>query len=289
MAPRALLASRKVLDMNTPELGVLYAINPVTGGLVSPWGTVPFDDGDDDDSPKAEGYIVAGTIVAACLAVCLFVGALVAVFCCLRRRRRIRREAVRNRPPTPIARGRASSDDEETAEPPIPLATLPAAKIAGKRPPANTAAHRPGFFSGMEVARPLQVPFLDTVVEATSSEERVSQGGGEGSGEEADAAAPSRSHGSSRCLSACVTLLVCAGVCPVATMLREAVVHVTAFHLSERRCRLVGGLSRSPVRRNDGPGADDPKLSGRQPRVEGCEMRLMYAEMHVGSGRVPTY
>ncbi|OTA01605.1 hypothetical protein A9Z42_0019300 [Trichoderma parareesei] len=62
-------------------------------------------------------------------------------------------------------------------------------------------------------------------------------------------------------------------------------IQTAAFPLSERRCRLVGGLERIPVRRNDGPGADDPKLSGRQPRVEGCEMRLMYVEMHVGSGR----
>ncbi|KAK1245882.1 hypothetical protein MKX07_004951 [Trichoderma sp. CBMAI-0711] len=229
MAPHALLASRKVLDMNTPELGVLYAINPVTGGLASPWGTVAFDDGDDDDSPKAEGYIVAGTIVAACLAVCLFVGALVAVFCCLRKRRRIRREAVRNRPPTPIARGRVSSDDEETAEPPIPLATLPAAKIAGKRPPANTAAHRPVFLSGMEVARPLQVPFLDTVVEATSSEERVSQGAGEGSEEEADGElAEDVGRGSDEVRSRRGRLEKQEDglVCPVATMLREAVAHL---------------------------------------------------------------
>ncbi|KAL7821749.1 hypothetical protein V8C26DRAFT_426521 [Trichoderma gracile] len=169
MAPHALLA-------------------PGNGGLVFPWGAVPLDD-NDENHPKAKSYVVAATIVAVFLAICLAVGTFGAFVCCIKRRRRIRREAVRNRPPTPIARGRVSSDDDEeaAAQHPIPLATLPpAAKIAGRRPPAGIAAHRAGFLSGMDVARPLQVPFLDTVVEATSSEERVSQRAGDGRREEAD-------------------------------------------------------------------------------------------------------
>ncbi|KAL6887509.1 hypothetical protein HDV57DRAFT_515034 [Trichoderma longibrachiatum] len=138
MAPHAFLASRTVLDLSDPELGVLYAINPVTGGLVSPWGAVPLDDNDDVndvETPKLQGYVIAATVASVCLSVCLFVGVLVAVWWCVKRRRRIRSEALRNRPPTPIARGRASSEEEEeAADPPIPLATLPAAKIAGQTP-----------------------------------------------------------------------------------------------------------------------------------------------------------
>ncbi|TFB02471.1 hypothetical protein CCMA1212_005228 [Trichoderma ghanense] len=112
------------------------------------------------------------------LVVCLAGIAIVAVYLCIKRRREEGRDALRNRPPTPIARARLSSDNEETENPPIPLVELPAAaRIAGKRAPANTEARRPGCLSGMEVAKPLQIPFLDTVVEAASSEERVCQNG----------------------------------------------------------------------------------------------------------------
>ncbi|KAL6876904.1 hypothetical protein J3F83DRAFT_712436 [Trichoderma novae-zelandiae] len=167
MAPHALLASRGDsldldldVDMGSP-LGYL-------GNL--PMATVPSNHG----RPKLEGYIIAGTVVSICLVACLVAAVLVFLYLCITKARRRSRENARHRPPTPIARARARAvSTEETTAPPIPLATLPAAKLARKPLPGNTAARRPGFFSGMEVARPLQVPFLDTVIEETSSEERV--------------------------------------------------------------------------------------------------------------------
>ncbi|PTB65818.1 hypothetical protein BBK36DRAFT_1202822 [Trichoderma citrinoviride] len=248
MAPHALLASRGHVDSlemdDDLELGLVYPLSVVDKPALA---AIPTSH---DGKPRLEGYIIAATIVSICLVVCLAAVALVACCLCVKKARRTGRGEARHRPPTPFARGRASaSTDEETTTPPIPLATLPAAKVAGKRLPANTAARRPGFFSGMEVARPLQVPFLDTVVEASSSEERVCEGAGEEPGEDANGAA-----------------MLCEAPGTDTHPHNCQIRHMSNVHPTDRRHRLIGGRERISVRPDDGPATDDPKLGAPDSR-----------------------